>query len=313
MAKKPSKDDFTFFIIAGLFLLYGIYGLIVYLWPVIIISAIVFLIVKIRHKSANNIKPPVNAIDTYTCPSCGEENVNDSVYCISCGTKIKSSVSLSPKHSVSHNVSSTNQISNVKKPEIKKKSAEVLSSPKPIKRTTIFAPSKSTINDISNYDLALFTTVMKILEQSGIPTEPFELDLNPPYLNIYVTMYSEYPERRHIFMRFKTRGRLQYWLPYCNYNDFLKKYPSSFKVTETSTSESHHRCRVFIEQPNDLYYFSNYILSEYERIKNDEDHYIEWIKKGKPRVFGRKFEFYLNENNEVDFNAYDLSLPENRK
>ncbi|MBQ9540874.1 exonuclease domain-containing protein [Ruminococcus sp.] len=121
---------------------------------------------------------------------------------------------------------------------------------------------------LSDFDNAIFKTVCTILNEKNYDTTLLKVSVGKIYVDINFGYYQ--------MLRFKRKGKLKYWLIDIDFNTFKKKYNTSIHHTIASRSEG-LITRLFIEYPNQLYEFTDYIVSEYQVCKENNDTYYNHV------------------------------------
>ena len=163
----------------------------------------------------------------------------------------------------------------------------------PAKRNTESKKNEE-LNSFTEFETSIFQIVKQIIGNQNLDVSPLSLSKTGTYTDVCCDMYT--------MLRFKTGGRLQYWLVDMKIEDFQKKYHTSLKCSEGSKNEP-LQTRVFIKKANDLDPFQDYIMSEYQRCQDSSSAYSEWESQGKPMHWGIRSHISLDENHhpKVDF------------
>ncbi len=107
----------------------------------------------------------------------------------------------------------------------------------------------------------VFDTTLKLLNDKGLKTNMLSLNSGSNYTDILYYCFA--------MLRFKTKGRLIYWLVDIDADDFNKKYTTDIKISVSSASEG-KKTRLFITSGSQIIDFSDYIIKEYHKCEEQQ-------------------------------------------
>lgn len=107
----------------------------------------------------------------------------------------------------------------------------------------------------------VFDTTLKLLNDNGLKTNMLSLNSGSNYTDI---LYYSF-----VMLRFKTKGRLIYWLIDIGTDDFNKKYTTDIKISVSSASEG-EKTRLFITSGSQIIDFSDYVIKEYHECEEQQ-------------------------------------------
>ena len=151
------------------------------------------------------------------------------------------------------------------------------------------APIVSKAETYSEFELSLLETTKEILKNNQLDFQAIELSKNSTYTDICYKNYN--------MLRFKTTGKLRYWLLNIEPKKFKKEFSTTIKHTEASKSEGNlYRTRLFIEDAASLSQFESYIISQFESCRQSYESYEHWVSCGKPTSYVIRASIEFDEN-----------------
>lgn len=140
----------------------------------------------------------------------------------------------------------------------------------------------------SEFEQSLLETTRDILKNNNLDFQNISLFKNSTYTDVCYKNYT--------MLRFKTTGKLRYWLINIDVKRFAKEFTTNLGYTGSSKNEG-SKTRLFIENADSLFQFGDYIISQFKRCKKSHEYYEDWVNSGKPTSY------VISESIEIDENG----------
>ncbi|MBR6968491.1 MAG: 3'-5' exoribonuclease [Ruminococcus sp.] len=125
----------------------------------------------------------------------------------------------------------------------------------------------------SSFDKEIMEVVCNIVRRNDLSDEiqSIKLNVSSTYTDVVYLGYQ--------LLRFKTKGKLRYWLIDYKLEEFSKKYATDLTFTEGSKSEK-DRTRLFINSADDIYPFANIVLEKISETQKSYENYLRYKSSG---------------------------------